>query len=160
MAGDSEVLEMVAEFIAEAIQSREVEKQRQALRVSEYLAWKRKSLDDHREFVRDCGGVLVNDDLIWQSLWRITWKVRLWESFPAPVQDLLATCDFEIVTNRIWRSLLIRCPSDRIADQLSQDLLLLSDQIYHLTGYIRRVYLASDHRWHRISFKEAKFKQQ
>lgn len=156
MAGDSEVLQLVAEFIAEAIQSRELGQQIEALWVSEYLAWKLKSVDEHREFLRDCGGLLVTEELIWQSLWRITWKLRFWESFEEPIRDLLVDCELEIVTNRAWRSLLIHCPSDAIAEQLNQYLLPLSDQIYALTGYVRRVDLASDHCCYRITAKEAK----
>ena len=160
MDDDSEVLEIIAEFIAESIQSQDVVKQQEALQVSEYLAWKLKSLEEHRDFLRDCGGLLVDPDMSGQSLFRITWKIRFWQSFEEPIQLLLKDCDLMIIANKSWRELVVKCPNSQVANDLSNALLVLSNHIYHLTGYIRRVSLGSENRWYRITVKEAKTKNQ
>jgi hypothetical protein len=83
---DSEVTEVFAdfvEFMVEALDSRVPSRQREALLISEKLAWRTKSLDGHLDF---------------SSLWQITWKLRFWESFAEPLRFLLGQCELSLTT--------------------------------------------------------------
>jgi hypothetical protein len=140
---DGEILAVFSDFLAESLDSKDPIRQREALSLSERIAWRMKSIAEHQEFVRDCGSLLVDSDLELQSLLSLSWKILFWQSFAEPLRSLLGNCDLDISIEGKQRSLIIRCNSTTDVDQLYQSLDLISRQIYRLTGYIRQVYLTA-----------------
>lgn len=140
---DGEILAVFSDFLAESLDSKDPVRQREALSLSERIAWRVKSIAEHQEFVRDCGGLLVDADLELQSLLSLTWKIRFWQSFDEPLRSLLGNCDLDISAEGQQRSLIIRCNSTADVEHLYPSLDLISSQIYRLTGYIRQVYLTA-----------------
>lgn len=134
-------MEVVSDFLSEAIDSKDRIRQRQALALSERMGWRTKSLKEHQDFVIDCGGLLVDPDLALHSLFTLTWKIRFWQSFSGPLQAVLGNCHLEICDREYQKSLVIHCSTTLDVDLLYKSLNLLSQHIYHLTGHIQQVYL-------------------
>jgi hypothetical protein len=140
---DSEVVGILADFIAEALDSADPSRQQEALAISERLAWKMKSLEEHQDFIRDCCAVFVEPHLALLSLFNATWKIRFWQQLDEPLKSLLQDCDLDIISEGGERSLLICCPNTQTVTQLYESLFLLSCSTYDFTGYLKQVYLTA-----------------
>jgi hypothetical protein len=138
---DGELLAVVADFLSEALDSQDPDLQRQALALSERMGWQSKSLQEHRDFLIDCGGSLVDSDLALHSLLTLTWKIRFWQSFQDPLKAFLGSCHFEICDRNDQNSLVIHCSSPSELNQLYPSLHQISQHIYRLTGHVHHVYL-------------------
>lgn len=146
MIEDNEVIGTFADFIAEALDSGDPAKQREALILSEQLAWKKKSLQEHRDFLRDCSILLMEPNLELLSVLNLAWKIRFWQSFQEPLKSLLGDCDLDWWLEGTQRSLLIRCPDSTTVATLYRSLPLISSQIYEFTGCVQQVYLTASSR--------------
>jgi hypothetical protein len=136
---DGKLLEVVSDYLSEALDSQDPVQQRQALTLSERMGWQSKSLKEHRDFLIDCGGALVNSDLALHSLLTLTWKIRFWQSLDEPIRSLLGSCHFEICDRDRQKSLVIHCASISDLDCLYKSLNLISQNIYSFTGYVHQV---------------------
>jgi hypothetical protein len=136
---DSEATGIVADFIAEALDSRDPLRQKAALTISEQLAWRAKSLDGHRDFVWDCGGLLVDDDLALQSMLRITWKLRFWESLEDMLRAFLSQVEFDLIPDDYGKVIFEIRSSDTTEmyylSQLSPFIKLIEEQFQEFSGF-------------------------
>jgi hypothetical protein len=149
---DSEVTEVFAdfvEFMVEALDSRVPSRQREALLISEKLAWRTKSLEGHLDFIRDCGSLLVEPELGVSSLWQITWKLRFWESFAEPLRFLLGQCELSLVTEGIASDAMgnqvleIRCTGEAELICLTQFRPFIEERFCEFSGYTAQVNLVA-----------------
>jgi hypothetical protein len=145
---DSEVTEVFAdfvEFMVEALDSRVPSRQREALIISEKLAWRTKSLEGHLDFIRDCGSLLVEPELGVNSLWQITWKLRFWETFAEPLRFLLGQCELVLtpngLTNNATQILEIRCTGEAELVCLTQFRPFIEERFCEFAGYPVQVQL-------------------
>jgi hypothetical protein len=137
---DSEVTKVFAdfvEFMVEALDSRIPSRQREALLISEKLAWRTKALDGHLDFIRDCGGLLVEPELGFNSLWQITWKLRFWESFPEPMRFLLGQCELGLSVDEtgMRQVLEVRCVGEAELICLTQLRSFIEEKYEEFAGY-------------------------